>query len=131
MGRKRHRFAVHKKLICEISDFFNKAFRGHFKEGGERAIELQEESEGAISLFFGWIYRSELPEGYNQSYLNGLFELNIFAEKICLPRLVDYTNPKTFEKVYKNANENSKLRGFCIELMALDTSTEDCRSLTS
>ena len=44
MGKKRKEFVIHKKLLCDKSDFFRKAFTGSFKEG-EGVMYLPDEKK--------------------------------------------------------------------------------------
>lgn len=132
IGPSHKRFIVHKRLICEKSDFFHKAFMSGFIEGEEGKMDMPEDSEGAISLFLGWLYRDELRTGHSQSALDNLLDLYFFGENICLTYLIDLTmdeiqtiykdhqlfmTEKTIDKVYQHTSQSSKLRSFCIDLM--------------
>jgi hypothetical protein len=52
---------------------------------------MLEDSPGAFSLYVDWIYRSTLPTGNTEEHLHNLYDLYIFAEKLCLVELKDKT----------------------------------------
>jgi hypothetical protein len=65
VGSGEKKLSVHKKLLCEASKFFAKAFNGPFKEGLIGVIELPEEDEVALNAFITWLYRGSLPNFAN------------------------------------------------------------------
>jgi hypothetical protein len=87
VGPKRREFVVHKNLICQTSDFFSKAFTGGFQEAQENSMHLPEDDPNAFSLFIDWIYRSKIPARYSKKHKATLYNLYIFAEKVCLEDL--------------------------------------------
>jgi hypothetical protein len=91
VGPQKKWFIVHKKLLCDTVDFFQKAFMGpgRFKEGGGGVMELPEDNARAFSLFVEWAYKSNLTPCRTRTHCESLFELYFFAEKICLPKLKD------------------------------------------
>ncbi|KAH7417457.1 hypothetical protein BKA64DRAFT_769422 [Cadophora sp. MPI-SDFR-AT-0126] len=89
VGPKRKAFLVHKKLICQSVDYFDKAFNSSFKEGAEGVMYLSDDNQDAVGLFVHWLYRKELPIENTQSHLNNLADAYIFAHKICLTTLKD------------------------------------------
>lgn len=52
---------VHKALLTNQSEYFHKALNGKFKEAGEQAIRLPEESPDAFDLLIGWLYQNQIP----------------------------------------------------------------------
>jgi hypothetical protein len=48
-GHNKRVFVVHKKILCDKSDFFNKMFASDFKEAKEGVIELPEDNPAAVS----------------------------------------------------------------------------------
>lgn len=115
-------------MICQTSDFFSKAFNDGFIESAG-TIDLPEDSAGAFALFVDWMYRGKVPKGRGQSYVDDLFDLYIFAEKLCLVTLknkvidsiqdihsrfdLDVT-PSQAERVYAGTPIESPLRSYCI-----------------
>jgi hypothetical protein len=91
VGPERKDFIVHKKLLCESAQFFKGALTRDFEEAHKGEIEMLEDSPGAFSLYVDWIYRSTLPTGNTEEHLHNLYDLYIFAEKLCLVELKDKT----------------------------------------
>jgi hypothetical protein len=138
VGKKRTQFVIHKKLLCDTADFFLKAFNGSFKES-DGIMRLREEYPGAFSLFVDWLYRSRISHVNTVCHWINLFNLYIFAEKLCLNELANRTidgirhmeccagfpNPVTIaltSHVYKKTFTDSPLRQYCIEALAYDLS---------
>jgi hypothetical protein len=91
VGPERKDFIVHKKLLCESAQFFKGALMRDFEEAHKGEIVMLEDSPGAFSLYVDWIYRSTLPTGNTEEHLHNLYDLYIFAEKLCLLELKDKT----------------------------------------
>jgi hypothetical protein len=145
VGPKRKKFLVHKKLICEISDFFSKAFTGGFQEAQENSMHLPEDDPNAFALFIDWIYRSKVPAMHNREDQVTLYNLYIFAEKLCLDDLANATmdqiqkllgildpsfdqSTALIRKVYTETSSQSPLRKFCAHFMSVELYLEDERS---
>ncbi|KAE9381259.1 hypothetical protein N431DRAFT_3095 [Stipitochalara longipes BDJ] len=135
VGPKRKAFSVHKKLICDRSDYFSKAFNGSFKEA-EGVMYLPDENTTAFDSFVTYLYQDRIPQ-YTASaeVLAGNFErkklypLFILAEKYCMNELAnmvmdaiqDFAEKYRFTPsasntrfVYNNTHESSKLRLYCV-----------------
>jgi hypothetical protein len=98
IGPSRHHFRVHTELLSSKVEYFKKMFKGTFKEGVEQKADLPDEYSDAFGLFVHWLYRDFLqpidiskhnPPKYDV-FLDRV-RLYCFAEKICLPTLMDYT----------------------------------------
>jgi hypothetical protein len=149
VGPKRKKFLVHKKLICEASDFFSKAFTGGFQESQGDSMHLPDDDPNAFALFIDWIYRSKIPtmkpEDQATAYRVAitLYNLYIFAGKLCLDDLANATmdeiqklvdsywypfgldqHSALISKVYTETPSDSPLRKFCSHIMAFDLCTE-------
>ena len=126
-------FRVHKKLLCTKSEYFKKMFSGDFKEVIESAVRMPEDDADAFDLFVQWLYsgRLEYPDMALNTSTSGpmwnRFNLHCFAEKICLPDLMDYTMSSIMSAcargdkspslavigmVYGSTTHGSKLRQF-------------------
>jgi hypothetical protein len=139
VGKKRTQFVIHKKLLCNTTDFFLKAFGGSFKES-EGIMHLQDEHPGAFSLFVNWLYRSRISHVSTARHWVDLFNLYIFAEKLCLNELANRTIDRIRHMeacssldivtialtihVYKKTFADSPLRQYCVEALAYDLSRE-------
>ncbi|TVY24071.1 hypothetical protein LHYA1_G006988 [Lachnellula hyalina] len=98
VGPKRKSFTVHKKLLCERSSYFLKAFASGFKEGAEGVMYMKEEHVDAFENLVNWIYRDQLPsfpsrdfpdsidgwENFGQTVTEPLF---FMAEKLCIDEI--------------------------------------------
>lgn len=63
IGPEKHRFEVHKSLLCEASDFFRAALTGNFRErNGE--IELPEQKSEVFKFFIHSLYAGSLRGFY-------------------------------------------------------------------
>jgi hypothetical protein len=126
VGQKRKKFTAHKKVICTI-DYFEKAFNGRFKEAEDGEMYMPEESPEVVGLFIVWLYRGIIPNGNSQKYLDSLYDLYIFGEKIRVIKLMDkiidkiqdislaynkYIDIDFLCKVYQNTRENSEMRRY-------------------
>jgi hypothetical protein len=90
VGKKPTQLVIHKKLLCDTTDFFLKTFSGSFKES-EGIMHLPEEHPGAFSLSVNWLYRSRATHVNTVRHWINLFNLYIFAEKLCLNELANRT----------------------------------------
>jgi hypothetical protein len=52
---------------------------------------LPDDSPEVIGLFIHWLYRKKIPDGNSQEYLDSLYDLYIFGEKIAAVKLMDDT----------------------------------------
>lgn len=91
VGTKRKEFLVHKRLLCQATDYFDKAFNSTFKEGVESVMYLPDDNPGTIGIFIHWLYRNTIALGESMSYTYELYDLYIFAEKICHEELKNKT----------------------------------------
>ncbi|KAH9215359.1 hypothetical protein DL95DRAFT_408542 [Leptodontidium sp. 2 PMI_412] len=93
VGPKQKNFTVHKKLLCDRSEFFSKAFNGEFKEATDGVMYLPEDDADAFDSMIVYIYQNLLPvfpnlecDEYLETILYPLFAL---AEKLCLNELAN------------------------------------------
>lgn len=132
VGPKRKKFPIHKKLLCNASDFFSKAFNGGFQEAKDGSMNLPVDDPTAFELFIDWLYRSSLPSLREFEGRKTLYNLYFFAEKLCLNDLANQTMDKIRENhrrwlythveahfqllgdVYSNTLADSPLRTFII-----------------
>lgn len=66
VGNKRKRFTIHKKLLCDQSDYFLKAFTSGFKEREEGEMYLPEDSPEVMAIFVNFLYRGQIDECEDQ-----------------------------------------------------------------
>jgi len=99
---------------------------------------MPEDDPIAFSLFIEWVYNGALPNVQSQGYVDSLYDLYIFAEKICMNSsdMKDYImdkiqdvsrshnllpTPATVRKVYhKDRSEDSNLNLFCVQVLVFD-----------
>ncbi|KAE9381258.1 hypothetical protein N431DRAFT_440138 [Stipitochalara longipes BDJ] len=61
VGSKRKKFKVHKKLLCDRSLFFSKAFNGSFKEAQDGVMYLPEDNADVVCSLVDFLYRGTIP----------------------------------------------------------------------
>jgi hypothetical protein len=130
VGSKRKKYNIHKSLLQDTR-FFELAFSGPYKESQTQEIWLQDETPSTMTFFARYLYRKNLPTGNTQQYLDDLYDLYIFAEKIDHKNLMDatmdkiratsfkfdkYVDTDLLVKVYTNTFTGSGLRKFAHHL---------------
>ncbi|KAH7417460.1 hypothetical protein BKA64DRAFT_702227 [Cadophora sp. MPI-SDFR-AT-0126] len=105
-----------------------------FKEGAEGVLDLPDDHSVGFALYVEWIYRATLPDGHSQSYVDGLYHLWIFADKLCLPtttlkdavmdKIQDISSTYNLEPstaivrmVFDKTPKRSHLRLYCIDVI--------------
>ncbi|KAK3630328.1 hypothetical protein LTR56_017504 [Elasticomyces elasticus] len=53
-------FTAHEQKLCQVSDYFLKAFHGAFAEGSSKKVHLPEERVADFGLFLDWLYTGKL-----------------------------------------------------------------------
>jgi len=99
VGPEEKIFTVHKKLLCDRSDFFLKAFSNGFAEAETGIISFPEDTEEAFAKFVTWLYtgnfilpnsptikRSEEEAEFTGQHLIPTF---ILADKLCVNELMN------------------------------------------
>ena len=143
--RKRKPFKFHKRLLCNRSDFFDKAFNGRFQEA-DGEIYLPDDDFGAFEVLVNFNHSNRLPElpGPNPSttvvdfetvnafYNSVLFPSYFLAEKLCMNelanRIMDMIQdvqlaqghaPSVYnvETIYPNTHAERKLRIYCVLML--------------
>ncbi|KAK3644360.1 hypothetical protein LTR56_005453 [Elasticomyces elasticus] len=61
-------FPTHEQKLCQVSDYFQKALRGAFAEGGSKTIHLPEERVADFGLFLDWLYTGKLTFPESEDY---------------------------------------------------------------
>jgi hypothetical protein len=142
VGPHRQGFVVRKDLLCKAAEFFNGAFCTEFKEVKVCSLDMPEDSPTTFSIFVEWLYQGAIPNGHSESYVDGLYELYLFAEKICMispdleniimDRIQDISRPNnllpkpaTVRKVFQNAVEYSFLKIYCVQALVFDLKREN------
>ncbi|KAG9242334.1 hypothetical protein BJ878DRAFT_482108 [Calycina marina] len=94
-GDHARKYHIHKSILCEHSDFFQKMFNSNLLEGITNTATLPEDDPNTFEVFVGWIYRGtiEVPntttrEKFN-SRVGSLKLLFFFAEKYSLVPIMD------------------------------------------
>lgn len=123
-------FKVHLNLLVAKVPYFEKMFRGGFREAEERKAHLPEDDPDVFGLFVEWLYRERLPairRAHADTLFNNRIDLYCFAEKICQEDLMDITitnmikylrnssceiNTAEMLHIYQNTPPSSKLRKF-------------------
>ncbi|PMD18101.1 hypothetical protein NA56DRAFT_258582 [Hyaloscypha hepaticicola] len=84
VGSDRKIFSVHKKLLCSVSEFFDKALTGRFAEASSNQMDLPEDHPAIVSMFISWLYTEDLKfdmyECDENSGVTTLIDLYVFAD---------------------------------------------------
>lgn len=86
---KKQEFTIHKRILCEKSEFFVKALDGSFAEATTNTIAFPEDDPKLFEQCLHYFYSSKLPvssDGYLRSII-GHIDLFILADKLLLPQL--------------------------------------------
>jgi hypothetical protein len=125
VGSKRKNITVHKKLLCDKSSFFDKAFNGPFPEAREGIKYLPEDNMDTVGLLVDFLYRGRSPKILGDGPGPVLSKLYYFAENLCMGELMDRTideiksdcvkryamiGPDSLLELYQSTHEKSKLR---------------------
>jgi hypothetical protein len=62
VGKKRKKFTLHKKLLCDRRKYFSKAFRGRFQEAQSGKMHLPEDDPDTVFDLVDYLYRGTVPE---------------------------------------------------------------------
>lgn len=136
VGPQRKAFTIHKKPLCDRSEYFNAAFNSGFQEGSTNEMHLPEDTPSEFTNLVNYIYQDRLPpfptdeyaldvkgsRGYTKDHLYPLFT---FAEKLCINDLANrvmdniqdihlkYNRTLSSARIlaiYRTTHENSKFR---------------------
>ncbi|THV48585.1 hypothetical protein BGAL_0239g00070 [Botrytis galanthina] len=132
VGIDRKKYIVHKKILCDHSEFFNAGFNSGFKEATDGEMHLPEDDPATFADLIEYLYRGTLPytDKCGTSALQRLYWL---AEKICMPLLMDQLIDKIMEvhmmecpggfcvasiqAIYNHTHGKSKLRLYASALL--------------
>lgn len=81
---KRKKFTLHKNLLCSISKYFSRNFASFFDEANTSSMYMPEDSASAFAIFVDRLYRATIPNGDTSAYVDDLYDLHVFAEKISM-----------------------------------------------
>ncbi|KAL9620208.1 MAG: hypothetical protein Q9160_005217 [Pyrenula sp. 1 TL-2023] len=65
VGEKRKKICIHKALICEKSEFFERALNGQFEEAKSNEVYFPDDDPMAFELLVYRLYRGKLPDDAN------------------------------------------------------------------
>jgi len=145
IGEEEHKFTVHKSFACYYCEVFNRAFNSNFEEARTQTYRIKDTTVRAFELLVDWIYSQDIGDCHFEAVIDGkevfwnpgevmarLAELWVLADKLLLPNLqniaIDHLNDVFTEEgacmilpyVYENTAEDSLLRRFLIEAVALN-----------
>ncbi|KAL9027753.1 MAG: hypothetical protein Q9180_007281, partial [Flavoplaca navasiana] len=119
VGPKKIRFDVHKRQLCELSPFFQAAFKGNFQENAG-TMHLVEDDFQAFEHFVRWVYERridislDIPSEMSSkddrddllmARMRQMFDLYILADKYDVPILKDAIMVSLFDAVKKGTDE--------------------------
>jgi BTB/POZ domain len=98
VGPQKDRFHVHKEVLCKKIPYFEKMFKGEFKEATEDQATFPEDNPESFDLLLGWVYHNSIRPlvalregGINSLSVNSwsIIKFYLLAEKFCLSQLQD------------------------------------------
>jgi hypothetical protein len=97
VGPQKERFHVHKQVLCKKVPYFEKMFKGEFKEATEEQAIFPEDDAESFDLLLGWVYHNSIrplvvlrKEDNNASVQSwNPIKFCMLAEKLCLSHLQD------------------------------------------
>ncbi|KAF7931621.1 uncharacterized protein EAE98_004357 [Botrytis deweyae] len=152
VGPQKKLFRVHRGILCDKVPYFRKMFSSGFVEGLEGKAFFPEDDPKCFDFFMGWIYFGTLRVLNASTSLEkiehdlNLLSLYSFADKLCLPELMDLvldTYKNTYEKsnrfprvslvsdVYQMTPKDSPLRKLmchCMYYIFVEYNSEDIRN---
>ncbi|KAF7949357.1 uncharacterized protein EAE97_002866 [Botrytis byssoidea] len=139
VGPKRKKYIVHKKILCDQSDFFNAGFNKAFEEAANGEMYLPEDNPATFADLIEYLYRGALPYT-EKSGTSFLLKLYYLAEKICMTLLMDQLIDKIMEvhmmkhprgfsaaavqSIHNHTHGTSKLRLYASALLAFKIHVE-------
>lgn len=86
-------FFVHKRLLCERSQYFCRMLQGGFREAREGVVSMPEDCPLAFEVFVNWLYAGFVPSlspklVRSSSRITLLVKFHVLAEKLILPETV-------------------------------------------
>ncbi|TEY74759.1 hypothetical protein BOTCAL_0070g00260 [Botryotinia calthae] len=111
VGPQKKLFRIHRGILCDKVPYFQKMFSSGFVEGLEGKAFFPEYDPKCFDFFMGWIYFGTLrvidistATGVSKAeYDMNLLSLYSFADKLCLPELMDLVLD-TYKHTYGEAN---------------------------
>lgn len=128
IGPNGKKFHLHEDLLCDRSTFFEKAFKGHFKEGTDKTMHLPDEDIAPFELFVRWLYGATLCTP-TEEHISDYVGLYILGETFCIESLKNHAmdlirrghrirnwgwGPRITSRIYDNTPANSPLRDFIL-----------------
>jgi len=98
VGPQKDRFHVHKEVLCKKIPYFEKMFKGEFKEATEDQATFPEDNSESFDLLLGWVYHNSIrplvipgTKGIKNGSVRSWNPIKcyVLAEKLCLSRLQD------------------------------------------
>ncbi|KAN0095037.1 hypothetical protein V8E51_015748 [Hyaloscypha variabilis] len=91
VGPERAHYRIHKEALCDKVPYFEKMFKGGFKEATSQSADFPEDCSESFDLLLGWVYSDNLPPIFVESEDDGTFygswsahKFYALAEKLCL-----------------------------------------------
>ncbi|KAK4223025.1 hypothetical protein QBC38DRAFT_400377 [Podospora fimiseda] len=105
---------IHEALLCDVSEFFVKAFNGSFLES-KGILKFPEEDPVVFEVFAEWIYKAKFSESKSppldkirsREDLDLLLRVYVFAESHLIKRLEDDIYTMVYR--YLTSNDQNKL----------------------
>ena len=60
VGVNKEHFCVHKEILCAKIPYFEKMFKGGFKESSDGSATLPDDRSESFDLLLGWVYHNTI-----------------------------------------------------------------------
>jgi hypothetical protein len=147
-GHDKRKFVVHKKLLCDKSDFFNAMFTCSCKEAAEGVVELSDDNPAAVSALLDMmVYHNGIRSLAGKADTEGMptmawdpIEVYSLAQKWCFPakilddimdqiiryqfRTAELPSLSFVDAVYHKTQDGSELRNYAMDSLSYALSND-------
>ncbi|KUJ08295.1 uncharacterized protein LY89DRAFT_725196 [Mollisia scopiformis] len=114
VGEDKYPYTLHKSRLCAISDFFEKAFTGLFKEANEKQMILNDVDIATFDGFVEWLYQNSISlsdKPKTEAKLDFLLDVYILADMIMSEALKNFAMDKIQDTMYDAAHVHLNYEG--------------------
>lgn len=76
-----NKIPVHRSVVCAMSDFFNKAFTGGFKEDEKRSLKIEHASMPAMVIVIDFAYCIDVENALQKSCFDVVCEVVALSDR--------------------------------------------------
>ncbi|KAF8858674.1 hypothetical protein BDZ45DRAFT_389717 [Acephala macrosclerotiorum] len=118
VGNEQAPISLHKSRLCAVSDLFEKAFNGPFKETCEKQMVLDDIDIAVFDSFVEWLYHGSITlSGTFDENLNQLVDTYLLADRFMSRSLKNYAMDTIQNLMYNQARRYCIHHNSCIRLL--------------